>query len=407
MTSIPAQPADPAAPPRGFVTWLSVAQLVGWGVSYYQFALLLEHFERDLSVSRLDAATAFSLALLVEGALAYAVGRLIERGHGRAVMCTGSLLAGLSFAALAAVDTRWQLYVAWVATGIGMACTLYQPAFSILIRRYPHDYRRAIIKLTFLGGLAGTAFVPLGAALIAGLGWRPTVVLLGVVQLAICVPIYALVLRHEPGGRGPRQEAAHAPLGDALRLLPFWGVAVFFVLTALISNAMGAHMVTLLRERGLDAAWAVAVPAVVSLLQVAGRMLLYVTEGRFDARRADRWIPALFPLSLAVLLMAAASPALALVFALLYGIGNGMITIVKATAIASYVSRPRAASLNGLLGIPGAAARALGPFLLAALWSHSGSYELGLQVLVAFGCAALLALWLTQRWTAGADTGKS
>ena len=54
---------------------------------------------------------------------------------------------------------------------------------------------------------------------------------------------------------------------------------------------------------------------------------------------------------------------LAPLYALMYGLGNGMLTIVKGTAIAQYVSREHVASLNGALGLPQAAvvAGAVGP----------------------------------------------
>ena len=40
-----------------------------------------------------------------------------------------------------------------------------------------------------------------------------------------------------------------------------------------------------------------------------------------------------------------------LLFVLLYGMGNGMLTIVKGTAIAQYVNRDHVAALNGVLGL--------------------------------------------------------
>jgi len=102
--------ASDAHAPRGFVMWLSLAQLISWGTLFYMFSLLLEHFERDLSLTRVDAALAFSLALLMEGVLAIAVGRLIDAGWARAVMCAGSLLAGASFIVISLVQNQWQLY---------------------------------------------------------------------------------------------------------------------------------------------------------------------------------------------------------------------------------------------------------------------------------------------------------
>lgn len=385
-----------AHPPRGFVFWLSVAQLVSWGTLFYAFSLLLEHFERDLQLSRVDASLAFSLALLVEGLLAFAVGRLIDHGRGRLVMAFGSVLAALAFTGLAWVQSAWQLYAAWIVAGAAMAGCLYQPAFSILIRRFPEDYRRAIITLTFLGGLASTVFIPLVAWLIAAFGWRNASLALAALHLMLGLPIHLYWLR------GEQATAPHAADTPPKRLIefthhfPFWGLAAFFVLFSGITTAMGAHLVSILRERHLPEAWVIAIPASIGLLQVAGRLLLFFTEKHLDVHKANRWIPALLPAALFVLALGLQSPWIAIVYALLYGMANGMITIVKATAMATYVSRERAASLNGLLGTPTAIARALAPSAIAALWSIHGNYILGLSILCALGVFATAAFWMAQ-----------
>ena len=132
-------------------------------------------------------------------------------------------------------------------------------------------------------------------------------------------------------------------------------------------------------------------------LQVAGRLVLFFTEKHIDVHRANRWIPVLLPAALFVLALSLQSPWVAIFYALLYGMANGMITIVKATAMAQYVSRERAASLNGLLGFPTAVARAAAPSLLAALWTINGNYVLGLSVLTAGGAIAVIAFWAAQR----------
>jgi MFS family permease len=393
MTTTP--PRD-AHPPRGFVLWLSVAQLISWGTLFYTFALLLEHFERDLSLSRVDAALAFSLALLAEGMLAILVGRLIDNGRARAVMCVGSALAALGFVALAAVTQQWQLYAAWIALGAAMAGTLYQPAFSVLIRRYPLDFRRAIITLTFLGGLASTVFIPLGAWLISALGWRPALLVLAALHALICLPIHAFWLRGERPASRHVAGATAKKLVEYTRHFPFWGLALFFVLFSGITTAMGAHLVSILRERNLPETWVIAVPASIGALQVAGRLLLYFTEAHVNLHKANRWIPTLLPTALFVLALGLQSPWIAVLYALLYGMANGMITIVKATAMATYVSRDRAASLNGLLGAPTAIARAVAPSMLAALWAATGNYTLGMYVLTALAALAVVAFWVAQ-----------
>ena len=389
--------ASDAHPPRGFVLWLSLAQLISWGTLFYTFSLLLEHFEDDLSLSRVDAALAFSLALLVEGVLSIAVGRMIDAGRARAVMCTGSALAAASFVALAFVQNQWQLYAVWTALGAAMSGVLYQPAFSVLIRRYPEDFRRAIITLTFLGGLASTVFIPLGAWLISAFGWRGAVIALGALHFAICLPIHAYWLRGEPPAKAHHEGLPTKKLVEYTHHFPFWGLAAFFVLFSGITTAMGGHLVSILRERNLPEAWVIAIPASIGILQVAGRLVLFFTEKHINIHKANRWIPTLLPAALFVLALGLQSPWGAIFFALLYGMANGMITIVKATAMATYVSRERAASLNGLLGFPTAIARAAAPSLLAALWAASGNYLMGLAILSALAAFAVIAFWWAQR----------
>jgi MFS family permease len=379
------------------VLWLSLAQLISWGTLFYTFSLLLEHLERDLSLTRIDAALAFSIALMTEGVLAIAVGRLIDAGRARAVMCAGSMVAAASLIGCAFVSNQTQLYITWIGVGIAMSGTLYQPAFSLLIRRYPQDFRRAIITLTFLGGLASTVFIPLGAWLISSFGWRHALIALGSLHLIICLPIHAYWLSGEPVAASHSTTAPVKKLIEFTHHFPFWGLALFFILFSGITTAIGAHLVPILRERDLPPGWAIAIPASIGLLQVAGRLLLFFTEKHLDVHQANRWIPTLLPVALCTLALGLREPAIAIVFALLYGMANGMITIVKATAMATYVSRERAASLNGLLGLPTALSRAVAPSALAALWTLSGSYIAGLWALSALGAAAVIAFWAAQR----------
>ncbi|MEP6792500.1 MAG: MFS transporter, partial [Ramlibacter sp.] len=158
-----------------------------------------------------------------------------------------------------------------------------------------------------------------------------------------------------------------------------------------------AHMISLLRENGLSEAWVVAIPASIGLVQVFGRLLLFFFEHRFDVHLANRLIPCLIPLGLAALIAGAGHGGAALLFVLFYGLGNGMQTIVKGTAIALYVSRAHVASLNGALGLPTALARALAPWLIGVMWSPEGGYRSGLWLLLGASVVAVIAFGAAQR----------
>ena len=382
---------------------LSVAQLISWGSTFYLFALLMAPLEQALGLSRAESSVAFSLALLVEGLLAYPVGRWIDRGHERLVMSAGSLLAALSLLLLSLVQGLLGLYLAWAGLGAAMAAMLYTPVFAVVTRRYPSDFRRAIITMTFLGGLASTVFIPLIAWLMANWGWRTAVQVLAALHLLVCLPVHALALRAAPGasGTGPLPDGNSDTLGQHVRSPRFFLIGIFLTLMMAITVAMPAHMVSLLREQGMSEVWAIALPASIGVVQVAGRLLMYFFEHHLDVHRANRLILLLLPLSLLVLLTA---PLLSgwqlevmLLFVLLWGMGNGMLTIVKGTAMALYVSQAHVASLNGALGLPLALSRAAAPLLLGLLWSPAGGYSTGIVTLLLGSLLGLGAFVLAQR----------
>lgn len=400
--------------PRRFAQWLSVGQLISWGSVFYMFAVLLEPVERDLGLTRAQSSLAFSLALLAEGLMAYPVGRWIDRGHERAVMTGGSMLIVIGLLLLSQAQGLWSFYAAWMLIGVALAGTLYTPAFAIVTRRFPHDFRRAIITMTFLGGLASTVFIPLIAWLEHREGWRHTLWMIAALHAVVCVPLHALLLRDAP--RAAQTMAASTPepaaepaarcapddtLRAHLRSAPFLLLSVFVVIMMAITAALPAHLVSLLRESGLPEAWVVAIPASIGVIQVLGRALLYFFEHRFDVHVANRVIPVLIPLALAALLLGAGHGMAGLLFVLLYGLGNGMLTIVKGTAIAQYVSRDHVATLNGALGLPLAAARALAPLALGLMWTPAVGYRWGLVLLLVLSVAAVLALLETQRRALG------
>lgn len=395
---------DSDALDRSLVGWLSLAQLISWGSIFYTFALVMEPVELDLGLSRAQSSWAFSLALLVEGLTAYQVGRWIDAGHERAVMTAGSLWAGLCLALHGQVTGVVGFYAVWAGLGAAMAATLYSPVFAVVTRRFPGDFRRAIITITFLGGLASTVFIPLTAWLIGLWGWRDALLALAGLHLLVCAPLHAVKLRgaHATSSRVIGRDRA-TPIGvsSLVRTRPFLMIGVFLVLMMAVTVALPAHMISLLRENGLSEYWVIAVPASIGVIQVFGRLLLYFFEHRFDLHLANRLIPGLIPLGLLVLLAAPLTGYwqtwAVMLFVILYGMGNGMLTIVKGTAIAQYVNRDHVATLNGALGVPLALARAAAPIALGLLWSPQDGYVRGLWLLLILSIVGVSALIAAQK----------
>src|SRR3954465_15640673 len=142
---MPVAPSHPPTHNRRLVAWLSLAQLIAWGSVFYTFALLMEPVERELGLTRAQSSLAFSLALLGEGVFAYPVGRWIDQGHERLALTGGSILVAVCLFLHSFVHSAPPFYAVWIGLGAGLAATLYPPVFAVVTRRYPSDFRRAII----------------------------------------------------------------------------------------------------------------------------------------------------------------------------------------------------------------------------------------------------------------------
>lgn len=392
-----------------FAVWLSWAQLITWGSVFYTFSLLMGPIERELGLSRAEVSLGFSLALLADGLMAYPIGRWIDQGHERRVMAWGSVWVGACLLAHSFINSLMGFYGVWIGLGLGMSATLYAPVFAIVTRRFPNDFRRAIIIMTFLGGLASTVFIPLSSWLIQVWGWRHALWVLALLQWLLCWPLHAWLLRGakkkndaslaaRPSEEGALISAALASdsIKPHFKRAPFWLLAGFMLMTAIVSSALPAHMVSLLEEAHLSPAWVIAIPASIGAIQVLGRFLLFVFEKHLDVHAANKWIPCLVPLGLVFLVAGGLAPWAALLFVTFYGLGNGLNTIVKGTAMAQYVSREHVGQLNGVLGLPLAIGRAAAPWALGLMWTPEVGYTHGLRWLLLAGVLGVACLWLAQ-----------
>lgn len=370
---------------------LGVAQIISWGSYFYAFALLMQPLQQQLEARQAVVVGAFSLALLVAGLLSAPVGRWIDRHGGHALMSWGSLAGAALLALLSQVQGLLQLYLVWAGLGAVMAATLYDPAFAVLARLFKDGPRKAITVLTLFGGFASTVFWPLTQALLDTLDWRQTLWVLAAINLLLCVPIHALLLpRSAPAGR---LAAAAAPPRTRWRELlarpGFAWLCAAFTANTLVFSALAVHLLTLLGSRGLSPSQAAWVGALIGPMQVLGRVLEFVFLGQVRPSRLGALTLWLLPASLAVLLLAeGASPWIAL-FALLYGAGNGMMTIVRGALPAELYGREHYGAINGALATPVLLSKAAGPVLAAWLLGWLAPLPL-IGVLAALGAVAAL-----------------
>ena len=369
----------------GLVLPLAFGQLVSWGSLYYAFAVIAGPMSLDLGWSKPEVNGALSVGLGCTGIASFFAGRAIDRYGGRALMTLGSTAAALLLLMWSWIDALWQLYVIWGLMGMVFSTVLYEPVFAVMARELRDDYRRGIIVITLLGGLASTVFIPLTHVLVESLDWREALRVLALIQIPFGIVLHWFVL---PGsGAGTTlARAATRPKGGvwkAARTPVFWLLAISYAAHSFMFTTVSFHILPLLTERGFAMAAAVAAYSIVGPSQVAGRMAVYALERRIKVSLAGTVATALPVAGIICLMLAQPGTPFLYVFAVLYGAGMGIKTIVQATAAPEFLGREGYGALQGTFAGINYAIQAATPFATALLWQATGRYDTVLWLLLA------------------------
>jgi cyanate permease len=266
--------------------------------------------------------------------------------------------------------------------------------------------RQALTTVTLVAGLASFIFLPLENRLIDAHGWRHALVLLAVILGVVTVPLHALVLRpapsqagvppdapaDPPGGRAgePMEASADEPAWstrDALRARPFWFLAAAMVASSFVASALAVHQVAYLTERGYSAAFAAGLTGILGAMQLPGRLLFGPLL---------RWLPRRVVTTLVFATLAAGLLVLALgkgtasvwVFVVIYGMGRGMTTLLRATLVGDLFGARHYGSIGGVLAFCATAATAFGPVFAGVLYDAVGGYTAVIWVLIVMAVIA-------------------
>jgi predicted MFS family arabinose efflux permease len=350
---------------------LGLTQIISWGSLYYSIAVLGSSMRRELGVSTTTLFAAYSASLLISALAAPLAGRSIDRYGGRTVMTAGSLIAALSLAWIANAGSSVTLFLSWGLAGLAMALTMYDAAFATLSQHTGTSYRTALTALTLMGGLASTVFWPLSLFGLDHFGWRATMLGFAALQLLVCLPLHwAFVPRFPRPFASGSGVGAHPPgrtLTERGRRIAFLALAVCFALNGFIVSVLTVHLITILQGKGLALATAVWVGSFFGPMQVTARLLEFSFGRRLSSRTVGLIALSLLVVAVIVLLVLEGSVILAVAFALIFGCGNGVVTIVRGTVPAEIFGRTGYGSLLGRLAAPALFARALAPLAFAPL----------------------------------------
>jgi predicted MFS family arabinose efflux permease len=351
----------------------------------------------DLGFSTAQLTGAYSLALAVSAAAGIAVGRYLDRHSPRALMTVGSVAGAGLVVAWSQVEGLVAFYALWIGIGFVMATVLYEPAFVVLAKHFTAApaRRQAMTALTLVAALASFIFLPLSQALIDAYGWRDALLVLAVILAVITVPLHALVLRPAPVPVRSEHAEASADAGDVLRSLPFWSLSTAFLMAMLSGIATMVFAIPFLLERGYSAGFAAFAVGLIGLAQIPGRLLFAPLAVWLPRPLATASVFLWIAAGIALLVSVDATAA-ALVGLVLLGMGNGLTTLARATAIADLYGAGDYGAIAGVAGAMTTAARAAAPFT-AAVYADLVGYTTLLWTLSAIALVATALAYDAER----------
>ncbi|MFM8746678.1 MAG: MFS transporter [Aestuariivirga sp.] len=397
MTARPASLG--ASPPLWLVICgLGITQIIGWGTTYYALGALSEDIARATGWPQSLIFGAFSASLLLSGLISRWAGRLTDRIGGRGIMTAGSAFAALGLAVIGLFPHPATYVAGWLLLGIAMRLATYDAAFASLTQIAGSGARRAISYLTLFGGLASTVFWPVSHYLSLSVGWAETLLVYAVLHLVVCLPIHWLVLGgargDEPGEAAQQEQPILAPGPARRRAMILFAAAV--ALNGLVFSAISAHALPLFAGLGFAGDQAVLMAALIGPAQVASRIGEILLGRRITAMQLGLIAFGLLPLAIAGFALSGFTWQGALLFALLYGASNGLVTIAKGAVPLSLFGARGYGEILGIIAAPNLVLNAAAPLLFALLLGVATPQA---ALLLAGGFAlgsSLFMLWLAR-----------
>ena len=388
---------------------LGITQIIAWGTSLYALGVLGKPIAADMGWSQSLVFGGLTVGLLASGAVSTFVGRLLDRRGGRAIMSVGSVVMAAGLVLLSLVTDPYAYLAVWALLGIAMRLSLYDAAFAALVQVAPSRGRRAISYLTLFGGFASSIFWPIGHALNGAVGWRQTLLIFAAANILVCLPLHWFGLaRRETAPQVVPSDAADQPVAMAdpplegtARTIAMALFSLIVAASAFVFGALAVHLVPILEATGMAAAAAVVLASFKGVAQVVGRI--------WDLTLARKWHPIdvgrisilCIPLSFAVLMLGGSDFWAALAFTLLFGVANGLVTIMRGAVPLALFGPVGYGAVLGVLATPYLLLAAIAPAVFALVVEHYG-YGAGEAIMLGAGILSLasmevMALWYRRR----------
>jgi len=366
------------------------------------FGAYVTAWELSFGASRSQVSLVSSVSLIVYGLGMPVVGRLVDRYGARLVFTCSAALMGLGLAAASfARSMEHLLWLYSVVASLGFCGASSVTASVALINWFPRN-RALAVGASSCGIAAGGMFLaPLTIYLIHQLGWRQTLLLLGLTCLFLLTAVMWVFFHDAPAehfsASGAVPQSSVEPPAPAWPLVLALALAVpYFVCGFTDLGLFSTHFVPLAEGRGISAQVVALAISINYAANLGGNLL----TGHLADRMSLTTLLSIMYLWRALglsFLITAVDPTSILIFAALNGAVEAS-TIAPTAALCAQLYGPRkVGTAYGLLSAAHQFGAAAGAFVIGALYVRSHSYHSGLILSVALLVIAGVLTQLARR----------
>jgi MFS family permease len=374
-----------------FVVLFCIVGLALWGLPFY-YDFMVQKF----GWTRAQVTSGNALSKLVVGPVfGFIAGWIIDRFGPRRVMMAGILMAGGALVGLGWVSTLGMFYLFYFFNALGYVCGGPLPN-QVLLSRWFDKSRGKAMGFAYLGIGIGGATVPwISHVLIEHFGWQAALRWLGLLIIAVSLPLAFFVKEAPPRSTPDRKVSGAADVMGAFKTLPFFLLTFGSMCSiAAVSGTQQNLKLFLSLDRHFTQGDAARVLSLVLSFSIAGRLLMGWLADRFSKK---------YVMLLTYLLVAAGIPLLFLgrtrlaiyASAAVFGVGLGGDYMIIPLMTAEIFGMQILGRLLGVILTAGGIAEAVSPWVTGRLRDATGSYSESCFLLVAIalvGAAAVLGL---------------
>lgn len=393
------------------VAVLGLTQIIGYGTLYYSFSVLAQAMAEDFGWPPEWVFGVFSISLLAGGLAAPVAGSWIDRHGAGKVMSWGTIGAVTALIACAIAPSPMTFTAGLITIELASTFVLYNAAFAVLVQINPVTAPRAITYLTLIAGFASTIFWPLTSALHASLSWREVYIVFAALHITLCLPIHVWLSclparsRADISGEAPATPSVEGSLAQDRRRSGFILMSMGLALVSFVDAAILIHMLPMLTSLGIGST-SVLIGTLFGPAQVASRLFSMFSGNHIPPLGLALISALLVPVSVFILLLSGSWVPGSLAFAIIFGLGAGLASIVQGTLplalFGSYGYGQRVGKATAIRLVATAAA----PFAFAFIMQHFG-VRAGLIAFAVLGLTAVISFAALGRQGHGVFAKKS